>query len=217
MAIVGVLAAAVFVHVMRAAVRLRRQGDTRSRRLEGLRTGVAAVFVLGAVLTVLLPSEFELKDDLVLIVVYGGMVTYGALSLALLRTRRVEQSRHRIHLVEQGLPVRPRLLSWKVVAIACVAAGPVVIVGVAPAIAASLALVAGRVTQPAVEAVTMVAVVGWVVVSAYLIGRQIQRRRVADRRYWMAYRAAAGVSRTPDGGPDVSPVESRASPTGADT
>jgi hypothetical protein len=188
-----VISAAPAVLIGRGAWhRWRATTTLRSIRVEGLRDlGLATAWIL-LVLELFLPVDGDrLKGDLfywtILLMAFGA----AAAQLTVLAVRRWERRAEEHALRAEGLPVRRRMLSWKVVAVVCYLCLPFVGALLATAIAFPLLLIGGTTMQPIATAIGL-ALVGivWVFGSIGLTLRQWRRERRADRDYWLDYRAA---------------------------
>ena len=195
----GVVLSVVVMSIVVIAVRVslarwRAQDAARSERREGLRNAVGTVFVGTTVLTLLLPRDADLAQRLIVVCVYGGFAAVGALHLLVLRERRRERLVQQRELISSGLPVRRRLLSWKVAGLLCAFVGPLAVFALAIAIAMPVTLAAGgEVRQSIVEAIVTVLFGGWLIVWGWLMVRQWHRQRREDKRYWTEYWTIAGA------------------------
>lgn len=163
-----------------------------SLRLEGLRNAVATVFATAVFGALLLPNEYAaLKDDVVEFVVLGAAIVLGTIHARILFARHKERRREEEALRRRGLPVRARMMSWRMVALWCYLGGPFVIVALAYAIEIPLRLLGvSTVSAVVVNAMAIVMLAGWLAGSLYLTARQWTQQRRHDRQYWTGYRAA---------------------------
>ena len=163
-----------------------------SLRLESVRDGMFAVGWIAIVITALVvPEDSDVKGSLLIAVLLGPVVAGGVTHLLVQRQRRSERRATEAELQKHNLPLRRRVLSWKIVAVLCYFLGPFVILFVALVLAIPVELFMGEASQD----VGMLAVVGtavavWAIGSLAVTLRQLAREYHANRAYWREYRAA---------------------------
>ncbi len=135
----------------------------------------------------------------------GGAVSATVVQVVVAWARRRERAATEAELREDGLPVRQRVISWKVVALLCYFAGPFAVMLAGALVSLPVALVRDPDLQFVLGIwVALMLGVTWVVASTYLTWRQWRRQRRVDAAYWRRYRAALARSAEARAGGDRS-------------
>lgn len=181
---------------LRRSVALWRHGALLSVRLEGWRDASAALYwVCMPPLLLWTPANWQYKPSAVLYGTLACGLGVGISQLLVVVVRRREKQWDDQSLREQGLPVRHLLTSWKLTALLCYLAMPVIAIVTVLTLGLPLTLVLAAVgaseetLSTAGIAVGAAAICLWIVGSGYLVIRQYRRQRTADKRYWEDFRA----------------------------